>query len=160
MLIQWMGWEVGFFALKPPTHRPFFTLKPCQPIHWISIQWSWLVVSKFAQVSWFAADMLPYVYSSIEIFLKKWAWISLKKKKKICVSHVEKNMMEKEVAMPPTRRKRGAMKWVNSTYTTHMHSLGLGLWLVAPFIQVFDLAINTMQCMPSYFPCPWTPPKL
>ena len=36
----------------------------------------------------------------------------------------------REVAMPPTRRKRGA-KGVNSTYTIHMHSLGLGLWLVA-----------------------------
>jgi hypothetical protein len=56
--------------------------------------------------------------------------------------------------MFPTRRKRGAMKGVNSTYITHMHSLGLGLWLVAPFIQVFDLALNTMQCMSSYFPCP------
>jgi len=40
---------------------------------------------------------------------------------------VEKMVMKREVAMPPTRRKRGAMKGVNSTYTTHMHSLGLGL---------------------------------
>jgi len=34
--------------------------------------------------------------------------------------------MKREVAMPPTR-KEDAMKGVNSTYTTHRHSLGLGL---------------------------------
>ena len=50
-----------------------------------------------------------------------------KKKKKVCVSHCrKKEMMKREVAMPPTR-KEDAMKGVNSTYTTHRHSLGLGL---------------------------------
>jgi hypothetical protein len=39
----------------------------------------------------------------------------------------KKRKEKREVAMFPTRRKRGAMKGVNSTYITHMHSLGLGL---------------------------------
>jgi hypothetical protein len=34
-------------------------------------------------------------------------------------------MMKREVAMPP--REEEAMKGVNTTHTTHMHSLGLGL---------------------------------
>jgi hypothetical protein len=39
----------------------------------------------------------------------------------------KKRKEKREVVMFPTRRKRGAMKGVNSTYITHMHSLGLGL---------------------------------
>ena len=63
------------------------------------------------------------------------AWLSLKKEKKgekrkrrkrFVSPLVEKMMMKREVAMPPTR-KDDAKKGVNSTYTTHMHSLGLGL---------------------------------
>jgi len=40
---------------------------------------------------------------------------------------MSKKMMKREVAMLPTKSKRGVMKGVNSTYTTYMHSLGLGL---------------------------------
>ena len=76
------------------------------------------------------------VYSSLKYFSKGSMAISKKrekkgrekkKKKKVCVSHCrKKEMMKREVAMPP-KRKEDAMKGVNSTYTTHMHSLGLGL---------------------------------
>jgi hypothetical protein len=39
---------------------------------------------------------------------------------------VEKEREKKMMAMPPIR-KEDAMKGVNSTHATHMHSLGLGL---------------------------------
>ena len=49
-----------------------------------------------------------------------------KEEKGLCLPLSKKMMMKREVAMPPTR-KEDAMKGVNSTYTTHRHSLGLGL---------------------------------
>ena len=43
------------------------------------------------------------------------------------MSKKERKKEKREVAMFPTRRKGGAIKGVNSTYTIHMDSLGLGL---------------------------------
>jgi hypothetical protein len=49
-----------------------------------------------------------------------------KKKKRLVSPLVEKVREKKMMAMPPIR-KEDAMKRVNSTHATHMHSLGLGL---------------------------------
>ena len=82
------------------------------------------------------------VYSSLKYLSKGSMAISKKEKRKrerkekeekgLCLPLSKKMMMKREVAMPPTR-KDDAKKGVNSTYTTHMHSLGLSLWLLAPF---------------------------
>jgi hypothetical protein len=77
------------------------------------------------------------VYSSLKYLSKGSMAISKRKKekekkgekrkrRKRFVSPLVEKMIKREVAMPPTR-KEDAMKGVNSTYTTHMHSLGLGL---------------------------------
>lgn len=56
------------------------------------------------------------------------------KKKRASALIMNQPWLQKEI--------RNAMKGVSTTITTtHMHILGLSLWLVAPLIQLFDLAI-------------------